>query len=335
MMDTIEFRYTKFSYGMNDYEEPTVEIFINGEDFMERVSSFERAVCGKAQGHAPLTPYELYRELHEYYKEDSVFIYGCVCGCRVCCPFYAAIHVAGDTVVWHDFEVDFYEPENLVPLGPFVFDKEQYFTEVDKLRLWIDSEPLKFYYDGIAYGYLTLVAEKAGAAIALIFDELLSDPMPQIVHLLTCVTEGKDGREFLTGNFEEPLLEISATGVYEDMMLWEMRFPEKGVIFASILARDEIAAMLREIVKGLLEDEAFLFMYPCYWCLDEASFDRVFDEADEIGKDLSEEEQTHLLARMLREANVPLEEGKEEYFAKYRKMLTEYIIPDGWYVSDE
>ena len=33
-MDKIEFRYRKFSYGMDDYAIPAVEIFINGRDFM-------------------------------------------------------------------------------------------------------------------------------------------------------------------------------------------------------------------------------------------------------------------------------------------------------------
>ena len=32
-MDKIEFRYRKFSYGMDDYAIPAVEIFINGRDF--------------------------------------------------------------------------------------------------------------------------------------------------------------------------------------------------------------------------------------------------------------------------------------------------------------
>ena len=334
MMDKIEFRYRKFSYGMDDYAIPAVEIFINGRDFMECVAAFEREVCGKEQGHAPLTPRELYEGLHEDYKEDSVYIYGCTCGCPDCCPFYVEIHIVGDTVVWHDFEMDFYENRDCVPLGPFVFDKRQYFAEVDKLRLWMGGDTLRFYYGGIEYGYLTLVAEKGEMKINMVFDELLSDPMPQIVHFLTCVKSDALVEEELLGHLDEPLLQISANGLYRDMMLLEMRFPQHDVIFSEILSREAIATVFQRIADGLLQDDGFIFMYPCYWYLDATSFDRVSDEAEEIGKDLSQEEQVRLLVRMLREANVPLEADKEEYAEKYRRMLAEYVIPEGWYVSD-
>ena len=151
---------------------------------------------------------------------------------------------------------------------------------------------------------------------------------------MTCVKSDALVEEELLGHLDEPLLQISANGLYRDMMLLEMRFPQHDVIFSEVLSREAIATVFQRIADGLLQDDGFIFMYPCYWYLDATSFDRVSDEAEEIGKDLSQEEQVRLLVRMLREANVPLEADKEEYAEKYRRMLAEYVIPEGWYVSD-
>lgn len=52
MMDKIEFRYTKFSYGMDDYAVPVVEVFICACSSVCRVkrmyrSKRKRRICRK------------------------------------------------------------------------------------------------------------------------------------------------------------------------------------------------------------------------------------------------------------------------------------------------
>ena len=291
-MDTISFRYTRWEYGADTYPLPAVEIFINGADFMEEIHEAERIVCGEERGHAPLTPEELYDSLTENYKEGNALIYGCTCGVAECDPVYVQIAVDGETVIWRDFTSRCCNPENPLPLRTFVFDRAAYFAATKRLRLWMSRDPLLFSYGGIAYGYLTLTIEKAGKTVDLVFDECLSDPMPDLVHFMNCTAEGTD-IEIAAGNdYGDSPLTLVATGMYRDTVLLELRFSENDI--------------------------------------DDDAFDRVSEVVEALGKDLSEEEVTILLAQGLCGEDTPLTAEGVTYLTKYLTMLDTYIVPAGW-----
>ena len=328
-MDTISFRYTRWEYGDDTYPLPAVEIFINGADFMEEIHEAERIVCGEERGHAPLIPEELYDSLTEDYKEDNALIYGCTCGVAECDPVYVQIAVDGETVIWRDFTSRCCNPENPLPLRTFVFDRAAYFAATKRLRLWMSRDPLLFSYGGIAYGYLTLTIEKAGKTVDLVFDECLSDPMPDLVHFMNCTAEGTD-IEIAAGNdYGDSPLTLVATGMYRDTVLLELRFSENDIV-ASILRRDEVVAMLRGIADALRTDACFPYMYPSCDDIDDDAFDRVSEVVEALGKDLSEEEETILLAQGLCGEDTPLTAEGVTYLTKYLTMLDTYIVPAGW-----
>ena len=328
-MDTISFCYTRWEYGADPYPLPAVKIFLNGADFMEEIHAAERIVCGEECGHAPLTPEELYDSLTEDYQEDSALIYGCTCGVAECDPVYAQIAVEGETVIWRDFTSRCCHPENPLPLRTFVFDRAAYFAATERLRLWMNRDPLLFFYGGIAYGYLTLAIEKAGGTLDLVFDERLSDPIPDLVYFMSCVAEGTD-IEIAAGNdYGDSPLTLAAMGMYRDTVLLELRFSESGIV-ASILRRDEVVAMLRGIADALRTDACFPYMYPSCDDIDDEAFDRVSEVVEALGKDLSEEEETILLSQGLRGEDTPLTEEGVTYLTKYLTMLDTYIVPDGW-----
>ena len=148
--DLIEFRLTGYCYGLDTFPTPTVEIYINGENFRDKVRSVERPFA-KAEGnpgiegHATITPKELYESLHNDYLEfDSVSIFGCSCGVIECWPLDVAIDVGRKTVTWYGFNMYHREKWDYGNLGKFVFDKQQYFQEVDKLLI-LEKQGLDIY----------------------------------------------------------------------------------------------------------------------------------------------------------------------------------------------
>lgn len=139
--DIIEFRLTGYRYGPDTFPTPTVEIYINGEKFRNKVCSVERPFA-KAEGnpgiagHATITPRELYESLHEDYKSfENVSIFGCGCGIIDCWPLNVTVDVGEKTVIWYGFSMYHRENWDYSKLGRYLFDKQQYFQEVDKLLI--------------------------------------------------------------------------------------------------------------------------------------------------------------------------------------------------------
>ena len=142
-MDTIEFRLTYFEYGADDYSSPAVDIFINGEDLLSHINEFEKNV-GCNGGHAPIWIKEIYKSLAEDYKTKSVPIYGCGCGVTDCCAIYITVEVSEEVVVWKNFILpdEYLFNKVIYPrrFGEFIFDKAQYFHEVEKLKRWSEDD---------------------------------------------------------------------------------------------------------------------------------------------------------------------------------------------------
>lgn len=97
--DVLEFRLTGYCYGPDSFPMAAVEIYINGENFREKVCKQElpfakREGNPEIAGHAPITPMDLYQSLHnDYAEEECVSIFGCGCGVIDCWPLNVAIEV--------------------------------------------------------------------------------------------------------------------------------------------------------------------------------------------------------------------------------------------------
>ena len=139
--DIIEFRLTGYCYGPDNLPTPTVEIYINGENFRHKVCAVERPFAEAEgnpgiAGHATITPMELYEALHDdYLHYESVSILGCGCGVIECWPLDVSVDVGEKTVIWYGFNMYHRENWDYSSLGRFVFDKQQYFHAVDKLLI--------------------------------------------------------------------------------------------------------------------------------------------------------------------------------------------------------
>ncbi len=139
--DVIEFRLTGYCYGPDTFPIPTVEIYINGENFRHKTRDVELPFA-KAEGnpgiagHATIMPRELYEALHDdYLHDDTISILGCGCGVIECWPLDVAVDVGEKTVTWYGFNMCHRENWDYSKLGRFVFDKKQYFQEVDRLLI--------------------------------------------------------------------------------------------------------------------------------------------------------------------------------------------------------
>ena len=137
--DVLEFRLTGYRYGPECFPMAAVEIYINGENLREKVCKQELPFAEQEgnpgiAGHAPITPRELYQSLHDdYAEEECVSILGCCCGVVDCWPLDVAIEVGKNVVTWYGFNMYHRKNWDYSSLGSFVFDKQQYWSEVDKL----------------------------------------------------------------------------------------------------------------------------------------------------------------------------------------------------------
>lgn len=137
--DVLEFRLTGYRYGPECFPMAAVEIYINGENLREKVCKQELPFAEQEgnpgiAGHAPITPRELYQSLHDdYAEEECVSILGCGCGVVDCWPLDVAIEVGKNVVTWYGFNMYHRKNWDYSSLGSYVFDKQQYWSEVDKL----------------------------------------------------------------------------------------------------------------------------------------------------------------------------------------------------------
>lgn len=142
--DRLELRIENFEYGMGTW--PAVQIVINGVNFLDRVMMYEKEQevfqGGRvtADTYAPVSPHDLYYDLSQSYKEwPDVVLFGCPYdGEPMCLPFYASVDVGRFAVVWYGFRGEYQRVRlNYRGLGRFVFEKNQYFLELKKLKQWL------------------------------------------------------------------------------------------------------------------------------------------------------------------------------------------------------
>lgn len=163
--DVLEFRLTGYRYGPECFPTAAVEIYINGENFREKVCKQELPFAEqegnpRIAGHAPITPRELYQSLHDdYAEEECVSILGCCCGVVDCWPLDVAIEVGKNVVTWYGFNMYHRKNWDYSSLGSLVFDKQQYWSEVDKLLALEEQGRILFENFAVSFD-----AEKNGCA---------------------------------------------------------------------------------------------------------------------------------------------------------------------------
>lgn len=185
-------------------------------------------------------------------------------------------------------------------------------------------------YVGIEYGYIKFDAIKNDIKCELIFDELLSDPVPQFVKFLNYVKAEKNIQEKITEIDGREILDISATFRENEKILFEMRCHEYGFSFFEIVSKKKVEAVFEKILSDLLNDKDFPHMYPCHSHHVEKIYDKVDDEVWALCKKNSDLDEDEIFKKYLREGRVPLEDNAKGVYEKYKIMLTEYKIPDGW-----
>lgn len=129
----------------------TVEIVIDGKPLMDYVRDAESASATK-EGHPNLAgkysglPWEviptdlplgqatgIWRVL-EASQGERVPVLVCDCGEPGCWPLMATIEITADRVTWSDFRQPHRRDWDHSRLGPFSFDKAQYFTALEDAR---------------------------------------------------------------------------------------------------------------------------------------------------------------------------------------------------------
>ena len=209
-VDIIEFRLTCECYGPDTFPTPTVEIYINNENLREKVYDVElpfaeadkRAGIAGHAGHATITPSELYSSLHDDYLEyDYVPIFGCGCGIVDCWPFEVAIDVGEKVVTWYGFNMYPRENWDYSKLGSFVFDKKQYFKEVDRLldikkqgREIIEKFQVSFKHEkyGWVNMYMYLEGNRCKTRLSCVFS-----PFGDLLNMLKNVEKGSSSEKVI------------------------------------------------------------------------------------------------------------------------------------------
>jgi hypothetical protein len=148
VVDTIRFEIGKRedpSDGLVD----AVNIFVNDRNLVDILREVElpfRAQEGKprlADKYVGLPPEHVFlpspRLLGEpvmYYDYDSsqgkIPILGCGCGDVGCWPFWISIKLRDDVVIWDDFEQPHRRAWRYDEMRPFVFDRAQYLSALDR-----------------------------------------------------------------------------------------------------------------------------------------------------------------------------------------------------------
>lgn len=133
----IGFKLSSEIFGRDKNPTDVVEIFIDGKNLSDIIS------CS-----LPLWPEELYTSLMRVYslKDEPVNICVCGCGCVGCGDTEVHIDETDHFVIWHGF---LYDHKCIDSDVLFIFEKKQYYIEVDKILQWIEDRRLAYYIGNI------------------------------------------------------------------------------------------------------------------------------------------------------------------------------------------
>lgn len=186
-------------------------IFINGKNLSDTLYEFEKREGLKIINHTPISVAELHENLSEKYKIKSV---------TICSQLITDVETGTSNVVWKNFFLP--HAENCKKnFGEFVFDKAQYFREVEKLKRWRFNDKLIIEYGSIDCGFVDFNFIKSGKLFNFAFDELLSDPLPQLVNLFVHIRRGEPCTENFGDTYDDRIkvLKISVCSVEDEIFL--------------------------------------------------------------------------------------------------------------------
>ena len=318
-MDVIKFQFNHYKYGPDKVSSGVVDIYINGKLFLDINERFN--------GHAPITPSDLYENLTKCYKDDVVYIYGCGCGCPECDPIYVNVEVGEKIVTWYDLAFDAcLEEEDLIgEYGRFVIDKKEYFNEIKKLKNWLLNKTLNISFESISYGYLSLRFEKNGKNNSLMFDELTSDPIPQLIRFRNHLRKGEEWEETIKDYDKTTLIISSRQSWNKEDLIIEVTMPQENILLRDLYPIKYIVSMFDKIIHDLLNDSGFPYVYPCYNMLEEDDeyWDIVDKEIDDLWDIAKYADKETMYLYLLGRGRVPMTETGGRYAAQYKAMLIE------------
>ncbi len=158
-MDTIKFVIEQYKDDEGGYEFPVVNIYINGQDLIDLVTRVERKDWdGNKKSRSSYIGFEV-DQFHQFHDEmlgkkrrSFSVLLTCTCTYAECNCIMANMVFDTHTVIWSDMkspwlsgktpspwideaeaqELD-WQPLDYTGLGPFVFDREQYLSVLDKV----------------------------------------------------------------------------------------------------------------------------------------------------------------------------------------------------------
>lgn len=342
-MDKIEFRKTKIEYGVDGDKNDAVNIFVNGRNLLDDIHRYEKKFH-IAGGHTPITTYKLYENLAEDHLKQSVPIYGCGCGIIDCCPVYISVKIDDKFVIWNNFKFGnvFINDDN--KFKRLIFDREQYFAEIENLKKMTFENNLKIEYGEIIMGgMIKLSVKKYEQNFDFWFFEYHCDPIPKLVELLNFIQKGEnvsklDFMDELNYYENKVAFQISVWHSLPKKVWLTLKIFDNDIVFHDVYLRDELEEMLKKIFSDLLNDEKFPYFYPVSDCYDEDSFDDALELAENMAENipnLNDEErfakEEEFFLQMMKEGKVKLVDSYKKFLEKYKKMLTDYIIPKTWF----
>lgn len=199
---------------------------------------------------------------------------------------------------------------------------------IPKHVFYTDSVVLE--YGGIERGDFKLIIKGDDKNFTFKFDEMLSDPFPPLVKFFNAIKAGQPYEIILTGEeyYRPPLIKISVKKRYDGNLQFCVELIHEKVILIEHLQREELLAKFENIFNSLLNDEYFPYAYPCFWCcVDSEDFDIVAEKFKAEDPSLTTNQ---LMKKAFTEGGLSLLPKYQEHLKRYKKMLSEYIVPETW-----
>lgn len=351
VMDKISFKYKRVKYDIENEPVMTCQIYINNKSLIDLVKEVEMPlanITGEesiAGNYAPLTLEDLYDEVNvkdnvvDGLKQSTVL--GCTCGCVECWPLYVKIEQSENYVIWSGFR----NPHrfwNYSSFGPFVFDKKQYKYELKKLETLKDHEKssqsvLGFDLANLNCGKLEILFGAGRENFSFWFDEETDDGVPEMIKLCQKL-KINEPYEFEVNDQEFKCTLKMKTEIMRNnnVLLKVLRKCDttgRDYDFEQVLEKDYCIELFEDFFKELSQNDNYPYQYPCFRFLDEASYNKVIEDADEkfnITEDeWYEDEYADYVNKRVRK-DVPISDRGKIYADCYSNMLEKRIIPQEW-----
>ena len=183
------------------------------------------------------------------------------------------------------------------------------------------TENLKIEYGGIECGYISLKFKKDNKNFEIICDELLDDPIPQLVNFFVNIKSGKDCVENFDEMYPNEKIFCLSTHNIDNKIFLEAKIYKHNIIFNEIYYKNDLIMMLKKIFTDLLNDKYFPYSFPCFWYLLEEELEKLHPEWN----------YGDIINYAVAKGKFRVSQENKIYIENYKKMLTEYIIPKKWF----